>query len=211
MHRKLAAGAAAASLLVGTATGTLLVAPSLAVAEPLVADSPTAGLPAADGSDERRPEPRTYLREALQGLVDDGTLTEAQREAVVESLVEAGPPGGVHHRRRHGPGPALRAAAEAIGIERDALRRELRAGRTIADVAAAHDVDVQAVIDAIVAEIHERLEQAVANGRLTQAEGDAREADAVERVTDLVHRERPGSRFAPGSDPEDERAPTAPS
>jgi hypothetical protein len=202
MNRKLAATAAAASLLVGSAAGAVIVAPSLAGA----AD----GVASTEGTDDPRPEPGTHLRATLRALVEDGTLTEAQLDAVVDTLVEAGPPGGRHGPGRHfGPGPGLDVAAEAIGIEVDALREALESGQTIAEVAAANDVDVQVVIDAIVARMNERLDEAVANGRLSQAEADQRKADAVERATDLVNGELPAPpRFAPGSEEEDDSGST---
>jgi uncharacterized protein (DUF433 family) len=52
----------------------------------------------------------------------------------------------------------LDAAAKAIGITTDALRSQLEAGKTIAQVAKAHGVDVQKVIDAMVADAKTKLE-----------------------------------------------------
>jgi hypothetical protein len=48
-------------------------------------------------------------------------------------------------------GMGLDAAATAIGITTDELRTELQAGKTIAQVAQAHNVDPQKVIDVLVA------------------------------------------------------------
>lgn len=77
------------------------------------------------------------------------------------------------------------------------LFEELRAGKTIAQVAAERGVDLQAVIDAIVAKQTERLDAAVAEGRLTQEQADERKAGLVDRVTEMVQTvppERPGRR-----------------
>lgn len=52
----------------------------------------------------------------------------------------------------------LDAAAKAIGITTDALRSQLEARKTIAQVAKAHGVDVQKVIDAMVADAKAKLE-----------------------------------------------------
>lgn len=57
----------------------------------------------------------------------------------------------------------LATAASAIGITEDALKAELEAGKSIADVAKANGVDVQKVIDALVA-----LENNEALDRITQ-------------------------------------------
>ena len=68
----------------------------------------------------------------------------------------------------------LAAAAEAIGIGEDELRAALEDGRSIAQVAATNDVEVQTVIDAMVAAATERLEAAI-------AELPDRMAEVVER------------------------------
>ena len=58
-------------------------------------------------------------------------------------------------------GDSLAAAAEAIGISEDELRTALEDGQSIAQVAEAEGVDVQIVIDALVADATERLEAAI--------------------------------------------------
>jgi uncharacterized protein YidB (DUF937 family) len=126
-------------------------------------------------------------------------------------------PGG--HGGPGGPGgpghPGLRAgfeaAAETIGISAEDLRSALRDGSTIAEVAAANDVDVQAVIDAMVADANEHLDQAVADGRLDQERADNIKAGLVERITAVVNGERPAG--GPGGEvppaPAEEGADTA--
>ena len=73
----------------------------------------------------------------------------------------------------HG-GVQLTVAAEAIGISEDELRAALEEGQSIAQVAEANDVDVQTVIDAMVAAATDRLESAI-------AELPDRMAEVVER------------------------------
>ena len=76
-------------------------------------------------------------------------LPERMAEVVErEGLPDRGPggPGRGHF------GAGLDAAAEAIGIESEELRTALRDGSTIAEVAEANGVDVQTVIDALVAD-----------------------------------------------------------
>jgi hypothetical protein len=58
-------------------------------------------------------------------------------------------------------------------------------------VAEANGVDVQKVIDALVAEAQAHLDEEVAEGDLTQAEADAKKAALVERVTEMVNNPRP--------------------
>ena len=112
-----------------------------------------------------------------------------------EGLPEHGGPGegGFGGGGPGGPGgrPGLDAAAEAIGITVDDLRTAVQDGDTIAEVAAANDVDVQTVIDALVAEATTHLDAAVANGELTEAEAIERKADLGEHITAMVNGERP--------------------
>jgi len=50
---------------------------------------------------------------------------------------------------------------------------------------------VQAVVDALVADATARLDEAVANGRLTQEEADEKKAELQERITARVNGEWP--------------------
>jgi membrane peptidoglycan carboxypeptidase len=192
MRKKLAA-AGVALALAGGGAGLALVGPSIASA----ADSTTttADQPATSSGDESRPDPAARQAEALKPLVDDGTITQAQADAVIAALDAARPEGmgpGGGGPGGHGRGPGLEVAATALGIDADALRTEIESGKTIADVAADKGVDVQTVIDAIVADMQNHLTEAVTDGRLTQAEADARAADATEHATALVNGEAPG-------------------
>jgi polyhydroxyalkanoate synthesis regulator phasin len=134
-----------------------------------------------------------WVDSALDGLVDDGTLTQAQADAVVDALQEARPE---HHP---GFGPWVRGgffalgvsvldeAADAIGIEDDELLAALSDGQTIAEVAEGEGVDPQTVIDALVAATRERLDDAVADGHIEQEDADERLADVTERITEFVN------------------------
>ena len=117
-------------------------------------------------------DPSTLLSGALAALVTDRTITQAQADAVTAAISEfagfggfPGGPGGFDgpggfggfgshdgfgdHGHR---GVSLDVAATALGMTADELKVELQAGKTIADVATAKGVKVQAVIDALVAE-----------------------------------------------------------
>ena len=68
----------------------------------------------------------------------------------------------------------LDAAASALGIDVDALKTSLKEGESIKDIAAAQGVDVQKVIDSLVAELKTKLDEQVAAGRITQDEANQR-------------------------------------
>ncbi len=62
-----------------------------------------------------------------------------------------------------------------------------------------HSGDRVAVVDAIVDEMTDRLDAAVADGRLTEDEAAEKLADAEERIADRVNNGRP-DRGAPADD-----------
>jgi uncharacterized protein YidB (DUF937 family) len=66
----------------------------------------------------------------------------------------------------------VQLTADTIGISTDDLKAELKSGKSIADVATAHGVDPQTVITAIDNDVNSRVDQAVADGKLTQQRGD---------------------------------------
>jgi hypothetical protein len=137
------------------------------------------------------------LKARLQTLVDDGTLTSSQLDAVVAAVEAARPMGGGHEGRGHGgqnhggPGMGgqrgekrqemLTSAAEAIGITAEELKTAIKGGQTIAQVAEANGKTVQSVIDALVAQATTDLTQRITdmvNGVKPAAPTDAAGATA---------------------------------
>ncbi len=85
-------------------------------------------------------------------------------------------------------------AAKAIGISESDLTTALAGGQTIAGVAKAHGVDVQTVIDALVADKKDEVAAALKAGTITQARTDQELANATHFVTAQVN----GTSFGPG-------------
>jgi transposase-like protein len=82
---------------------------------------------------------------------------------------------------------ALKVAADTIHVDQKDLVAELRAGKTIADVANEHHVAPQTVIDAIVNAAKARIATAVQNGKLTQDRADKLEARLPQLADKLVN------------------------
>ncbi len=92
-----------------------------------------------------------------------------------------------------GPHPALDVVAEALGMTEDELRAALDEDTSIADVATEQGVDLQTVIDAMVADATARIDEKVAAGDLDADRAAEIKANLVERITELVNHEgRPG-------------------
>lgn len=114
------------------------------------------------------------VKSALDKLVQDGTLTQAQADAVVEALKDEFPGkdkgrGEKLHKLLRG---TLEVSATTIGITPEELKTELKAGKSIAEVAAEHNVSVDAVKQALVDAATAKINEAVANGRITQERAD---------------------------------------
>jgi len=81
--------------------------------------------------------------------------------------------------------------AELLGVSIEDLQAAHEAGQSIADVAAAQGVDVQIVIDALVADAQARLDEKVADGTIAADRAAEISETLVERVTARVNGERP--------------------
>ena len=141
-----------------------------------------------DDADDR-PEPGERLRETLQPLVDDGTIDAGQADAVTEHLVENRPerdrPGrrGLDGHGRDGSGHGRNNAvvAELLGFDRETLRAELEAGNSIADIAEANGIELQTVVDALVADAQSHIDLSAAHGL-----DEERAAERLERITERI-------------------------
>jgi hypothetical protein len=205
MKKRAAAAAMTAGLLGGGAAGLILGGTGVSGAqETTTTVEQQAGDTAT--SDAGRPDPSTHFSEAIAPLVEAGTITQAQADAVIAALADAGPPqGGRGGPGGHGRmGRGLDSAAEALGITADELRTALEGGQTIAQVAESKGVDVQTVIDAMLADLKAHLDEEVAAGEHTQEEADQKLADATERITDSVNNGMPERGERPADAPQED-------
>ena len=148
------------------------------------------------------------IKDALTGLVDDGTISQDQADAVAQTLDESLPQGrgggsggrggfgggrgglGGGFGGGHGGGlRGLDTAATTLGVTRDELRTALEGGKSLADVAADEGVQEQVLVDALVAQAQERLTGHAEDPGLTDAQVAERKAEITERITALVERQ----------------------
>ena len=179
IKRSVAIAAIATSTLGGVAAGAAFFTPVIAGAQDDAVEA-----------EQAAPERGERISEALQVLVDDGTLTEAQRDAVVETLQNARPDRGEFRERLGQRGPrGAGEIAEILGLEGSEMREALRNGSSIAELAEAQGIDSADVVDAIVARAEERLDTAVENGRIDDTQAAEMLTQAAERAEDLVNGE----------------------
>ena len=210
MKKRFAAAGLAAGLTGGAIAGIALTHPSISGAQTdttapsASTTTPSTGTP---GTDQAPPDRGAWIDDALAPLVANGTITQAQADAVASALEAAKPdrgPGGP--RFGHGHGADLDAAATAIGISTDDLRTALQSGQSLAEIAQAHGVSAQAVIDALVADAKTHIADEVKSGEITQAEADQKLAALTDRITAMVNGELParGPGFRGGPRPRDD-------
>jgi hypothetical protein len=79
------------------------------------------------------------------------------------------------------------AVAQLLGLTADQVKEQLNAGKSLADLAANKGVDVQKLIDAQKAAVTSSINQAVKDGKLTQAEADKQLKDAANIAEKVVN------------------------
>jgi polyhydroxyalkanoate synthesis regulator phasin len=145
------------------------------------------------------------LENRIDEAVDEGRLTEEQAQRLKERLDQAprlfgpfgfgfGGPGPWHGpwRSHFGSFATLDTAASYLGLTESELRAKLADGKSLADVAAEEGKSVEGLVQALIKASTERIDEAVANGKLTKAQADALKENLEERTRDRVERE-PGS------------------
>jgi polyhydroxyalkanoate synthesis regulator phasin len=149
------------------------------------------------------------LREALKNRVDDaveaGRLTEEQGKALKERIDARETPlpfgglgrWGLGHFGHFGHFRSLDAAASYLDLTEAELRERLADGDTLAEVAKAEGKSVDGLVKALVAAATEKLDDAVADGRLTEERAAELKQGLEERVTDLVNGEFRAPRLGP--------------
>lgn len=186
-NNRIAAATVGAALLAGVFAGSVVAAPEPATAQETVDEPASSVVPPG-------------IQTVLDELVADGTLTQAQADAVAEALVAADlRPHRGHHRGAH-----LGTLTEVLGLDAAELRDALADGATLAELAEQAGVSVDELVASMVAEAEQHLSAAVDQGRLTQEEADERLAEIEERITALVNGEiefnGPRAGFGPGRD-----------
>ena len=124
-----------------------------------------------------------------------GRITEAQADELKARIRQGGVPfffGGPRHRfdgprLHHAPFGHLSAAADYLGLSVPALLQRLTSGKSLADVAKAQDKSVDGLKKAMVADAKKRLDEAVEEGMLTEAQAKEKLEAIESRIDDIVN------------------------
>ena len=156
------------------------------------------------------------LRQALKNRVDealsDGRLTKEQADGLkgridaddYPLLLARGGHGGPGGFGRHGHFEVLATAASFLGMTEAELREELR-DKTLAEIAKGQGKTAAGLVQDLVATQTKRIDEAVADGKLSQEQAAGLKAELAERMEALVDGDLRGPgegrhpRFWPGS------------
>ena len=133
------------------------------------------------------------IKDALKGLVGDGTLTQAQADKVASALNNKLPQGGFGGGPGHRLGgmmglrESMDAVASALKLTPAELMTQLRSGKSLAEIAQAQGVSTDTLISTMVTAAEKQLATAVQNKRITQAQADTIKSTLTQRMTDLVN------------------------
>jgi len=114
-------------------------------------------------------------KEAATEGVKQGLLTQKQADRITGATVSASIANA-----------GLEAAAKTLGMTTDALTSALRSGKTLLDLAREKNVDVLKLRTAIADAQKAAIDQAVKEGKLTQAQADKLKANLKPENIDLV-------------------------
>jgi hypothetical protein len=153
------------------------------------------------------------LKKAFMNRIDAavaaGRLTKEQGDAIKARIQSSAyppvfggrqGPGGFDHDGHDGV-RGLDAAAKYLGLSESDLRTKLDNGKSLADVAKDQGKSVDGLIQALVADAKTHLDQAVSDGRLTQAQENQILSQIKEHLSDFVNGKAPegfGPRFRGG-------------
>lgn len=129
---------------------------------------------------------RDKVKDVLDKLVQNGTITQAQEDKIVDALRAAAGKGERKAAVRVAA-DLTKLAADYLGLPKDQLRHQLASGKTLGQIADATPGKSRAgLIDAVVAGATAQVDKLVAEGKITAAQADKFKAKLPERVSKLV-------------------------
>lgn len=183
MKKLVASGVAALSI----ATGSLAVA----ALNPLgVASAQTDGSTTTAPDAQSAPRRGGHVAEALQALVTDGTITQAQADAItakLEALHAAQPDQGARGGAPRGgvAGATSDEVASVLGITAEELRTQLQSGATLRSIAGDK---VAALTTLLTDKANARIDEQLAAGRIDQAKATELKAGVAAKVEATLDR-----------------------
>ncbi|MDP4161226.1 MAG: hypothetical protein Q8911_15960 [Bacillota bacterium] len=90
--------------------------------------------------------------------------------------------------------------AGILGMDANVLGQELRSGKTLAQIAAAKGMDANTLTQKLQAAFNDRIDKAVANGKLTSDKAAAMKAKTATKATSVINKSWTGHKEGVGKD-----------
>ena len=196
--------------------GLQLAAQTIGIEPRALAQELRSGKSIAEVAAEHGVEPNTVITALVDAATtkvnaakDAGRITDERASKLLAKLTQRvtkavqhkgkiGAHGRRGHRLRRRVRAGARIAAQTIGIEPKALAQELRAGKSIAEVAAEHGVEPNTVITALVDAATTKVNAAETAGKITEQQASKLLAGLRERVTKFVNHQFGGGGHGAG-------------
>jgi hypothetical protein len=159
--------------------------------------SVAATVPSVTDTAATRESPKTKLKAILDALVAKNTITQAQEDAILKAVKDAEPTPKPKPVRPAVPsvrsfvGELSDAASAYLGMDQKTLLAQLRAGKSVADIAnglSAQGKSAAGLIDALTKTANDRVDQAVAAKKLTAEQATALKPKIAAEITTFVNR-----------------------
>jgi len=183
----------------GAITMTLIGGGAVAGVQPFGSADPvtrsTLNEPGADVTQQDSPldTPKDRLKATLDALVKKGTITQAQEDSILKALNDATPP--ARPARPAAPnvrafiGDLTRAAHAYLGLAEKDLAAQLRAGKSVADIANGVQGKSSAeLVTVLTKTATDRVDQAVANRKLTPEQASELKPKIAAEISAFVQR-----------------------
>lgn len=196
--KKLMAGGVAA---LGIATGSLAIAAinPLGLASAQTDSTATASGATGSGTSATAQKPGDGLKSVLDGLVQSGTITQAQADAITQKMDEWR---AANPRPDHGgkggamAGAKLDEIATALGTTVEDLQAKLQAGQTLRAIAGDK---VDALTTLLTTNANARIDAQLADGKITAETAATMKAQVAAKVQEMLDRTGPvGGGRGPG-------------
>lgn len=188
MRRFLSVAGIAAVLLAAVAVTATLGTPRAAEAQETQD-------PEVTTEDEATDESSATLSEILTELVEEDVITQDQADRIEEAIEERGKAHfdqRGHRFRGYGGFATKPGLADILGLTPEELREALADGMTLGEIAdETEGVSRRDLIDALVEAGNERIDAALAAGRITEDEAAALREQVAEHAEDMIDVEVP--------------------
>jgi len=129
---------------------------------------------------------RDKIKDVLDKLVKNGTITEAQEDAIIKAFKEAA---GDHqgNEAKHILGDLMKLSSDYLGIPEGQLKQQLKDGKSLGEIAnATADRSRAGLIKFLVDQVTAQVEKALADGKITKEQAERIKSHLVEHVTKFV-------------------------